>query len=353
MRESAGQTVRTIRFADVTPDEELVRRFPQEVARRFHLLPIAESRGRVTVAMADPDDREARGMVMELLGDRAFIVRGDKEVIDRLIKGFWPHASQANPRILAISPETPKGSTFHAYVSHVAEMLQAQVRALQLAPGQIRWDRLPTLRDGEWDLLMYSPPSPTGVRPLPIPRSLYRHVRGRGASLLLVHEPRWPICRILHLLGCEASDLDALKWIRRLSRPGETVVVALTILPPVPGMYTGLRRMEADIRHVLSTKNTLGLHLRKVAAQLEGWHIEASLKIRQGAPDVAIDSELGRGDYDLLVAAGGACRALKGYLIPDLGEKAIEIARLPVLLAGRQPRERNPGRGAGAPNRHS
>jgi nucleotide-binding universal stress UspA family protein len=350
LQESAGRTVRAIGFASVTPDEELVRRFPQEVARRFHLLPIAESRGRVTVAMADANDQEARSMVMELYGDRAFIVQGDKAVIDGLIRDFWPHVGQANPRILAISSEGTQETNFHAYVSGLAGMLLAEVRFLQLAPGHTRWDRLPTLRDGGWDLLLYSPPSDADARPLPVPRGLYRYVRGCGASLLLVREPRWPICRILHLLGCGASDLEALKWIRRLSIPGETIVVALTILPPVPEMYTGLRRMEADIRQVLSTNNALGLHLRKVAAQFEGWHMQANLKIRQGAPDVAIDSELERGDYDLLVVGGRECCALKGYLIPDLADKAIEIARLPVLLAGSQPGERNLGRNEGPRN---
>ena len=41
---------------ELTADRELARRLPPDLAWRYHALPLAEDNGRVTVAMADPDD---------------------------------------------------------------------------------------------------------------------------------------------------------------------------------------------------------------------------------------------------------------------------------------------------------
>ena len=54
----------------------LSRRLPVDLALRCHALPLAEEHGRVTVVMAEPDNKEQRQQVEAVLGADSCIVRG-------------------------------------------------------------------------------------------------------------------------------------------------------------------------------------------------------------------------------------------------------------------------------------
>ena len=71
----------------------LVRRLPPALAFRFHALPLAEGKGYITVAMADPDDAEARAALAAALGMRLYVVKADPMVIDGLLSEVWPKES--------------------------------------------------------------------------------------------------------------------------------------------------------------------------------------------------------------------------------------------------------------------
>jgi nucleotide-binding universal stress UspA family protein len=339
LSEHPGCKVRSIELAGLAPKVNLARCIPQEVARRFHLLPVAEARGRVTVAMADPDDAEARKIVGELFGSRAYIVRGDKESIDRLLKDIWPENARLRMRILSCAPWGTMHATFSEYAGQVSELLQAELHWGEFPAKGENLGQLGGAEGENWDLILCSAPALEGRRIGSRLRGLSRMVRERRSTLLLARSPRWPIRRILLLLRCEAADLEALSWVRRFSTPYATGVTALTLIPPVPAMYAGLRRMEVDMGDVLSTNSKLGVHLRTVAARLAHWQIEGHLRIRQGAPEGALLAELDNGEFDLLAAGGQACSPIKRYLIPDLAEMALDLSPLPVLITSNMPEE--------------
>ena len=71
----------------------LVRRLPPALAFRFHALPLFESNGYITVAMADPDDAAARAAVAAALGTRLHVVEADPMVIEGLLSEVWPKES--------------------------------------------------------------------------------------------------------------------------------------------------------------------------------------------------------------------------------------------------------------------
>lgn len=49
-------------------EPDLAQRLPPHVAMRYHALPLAEDNGRITVAMADPDDADAREAIVAARG---------------------------------------------------------------------------------------------------------------------------------------------------------------------------------------------------------------------------------------------------------------------------------------------
>ena len=70
----------------------VARRLPAELARRFHALPIAEDNGRITVAMADPDDVVAR------------------QAIASALAGDLSPEGAARSSLLRIDPEEPQAA---------------------------------------------------------------------------------------------------------------------------------------------------------------------------------------------------------------------------------------------------
>ena len=56
------QGITAVDLSEVTPDPEVLKVIPPEVAVRYKLLPLSREGGRLTVAMADPLDAEALGL---------------------------------------------------------------------------------------------------------------------------------------------------------------------------------------------------------------------------------------------------------------------------------------------------
>jgi nucleotide-binding universal stress UspA family protein len=321
-----------IELGGIKPDPALAIRIPAELAKRLRLVPIAEDQGRVTIAMADPNDVGAQEVVQEIFGRRAYVVRCDGDSIDRLLGEIWPEEGQSGMRILACAPWEPASKAFRDYAEHIAEQLKGDLHWAEFAaePG-VRG--LPGGgRSTPWDMILCPAPVIGGRHCRRTLRELYHCVLRRKSTLLLTPEPRWPIRRIMLLMQCGEVDLQALKWVWRLSTPGNTSVTILTFIPPVPAMYLGLRRMAVDIGDVLSTNSELGVHLRQAAAQLEQWRIEGHLRIRQGAPEWELRSELQEGPFDLIAVGGLARSPLGKFLLPDLAEMALSLSPHPVLI---------------------
>ena len=74
---------------EVAEDPQVARRLPPDLAWRLHALPVAEDNGRITVAMANPDDPNARDAVIAALGAVACVVRADPSLIDLHLARIW------------------------------------------------------------------------------------------------------------------------------------------------------------------------------------------------------------------------------------------------------------------------
>lgn len=326
--------VRMLALTGIEPSPELVRLIPEGAARRHHIVPIAEAHGRVTVAMADPDNQRALKIVRDRFGVSAYLVRSDRESIDALLNSTWSPNTGVKMRVLACEPWGLSGPEFEQYAQSVADRLQAALTWRRATvPDRKDRNRLSTLFSDGWDLIICSVPAAARLGSRSSAADACRHALAGKSDLLLVRRPRWPVNRVLFLLQGVDADLEALDWIRRLCRPKDSVATVLALVPPVPAMYSGLERMQISVAEVLSTRTKLGTHLRRIAGQLAGWQIESRLRIRQGAPDWELQAELRDGNYDLLVTCAEPHGALARFFVPDLAEFAVALSPLPVLLS--------------------
>jgi nucleotide-binding universal stress UspA family protein len=320
---------------ELTADPELAQRLSPELAWRFHALPLAEDRGRVTVAMADPDDAEARAAVVAALGPEACVVRGTAWSIDAQLAEIWGDKSGHCLEIKVCAFPEPIQEELWAFAQALAAQLGAHLDRVN-APGEVK-ALVKAEAEPHCDLVILGEGDRALVQRL-LSRSTVEGVLPSGPSpvpfaTLVAQQPRWPIERILLVIWGTGADDAALDWALRLARARPAVVTVLAIVPAVPVMYRGLSRMEQSLAGLLTTDTPLGRQMRQVARRLTCCKVDANLRLRQGAPDQQICRELVEGNHDLIVMATKPChwwlRQLQGDPICSLLNR---IDR-PLLLA--------------------
>jgi hypothetical protein len=268
-----------------TLNPALARRLPPYLAFRYHALPVAEDKGIITVAMADPDDAAAREAIAAALGARSYLVRGAPERIDALLTEIWPEAARPALHWLVCAP----AGGAQAYSQYIGGLLGDRpdyvVTGEDLA-GQVRHDcELMLLWEPDLHLIEQVLSS-TQEAPCP--------------ALLAVRRPRSPLKRILLIVGSEASEDISVHWTICLARPSGA---AVTVLAVAPGVEQGTANLEHGMPALLAIDTTLGRQMRRVARRLLNWEIDGRLRLREGALDRQVQLEVAAGDYDMIVAA--------------------------------------------------
>lgn len=291
-------------------DPELARRLPFALAQRYHALPLAEEGGRVTVALANPDDEQARAAILDALGPESCVVRGDSQTIDERLAEIWGDGARCPLVMRVCAFPDPLSDALWDYAQALQSLLGARLDGITTAA-----EARDLANEGGWadcDLAILSRCSGSLIRrllsrPTSEDRAVSRQ-RDVGFAILAVHEPRWPLQRILLVLCGQATDELAVDWVLRLACPSRASVTALAVLPPVPAMYRGLSSMEQSLASVLAADTPLGQRMREVARRLVDRKVDGTLCLRQGAPDQQICREIERSDYDLVVVATRSCR---------------------------------------------
>lgn len=318
-------------------EPEVARRLPFDLAWRHHALPLAEDHGRVTVAIGNPDDAEARDAVVTALGPESFVVRGDPSTIDARLAEVWNDAPHRclEMRLCAFPPPTPDelsvyaqalGALLGAHLSRITTA--AEFRALSKELGRCDSD---VIIVGEGSLHL-------------IRRLLSRPGAGSGPTsrqsaipfaVLAAQEPRWPLERLLLVLFGEREEGVAADWALRLACRSSASVTVLAVVPPVPAMYHGLSGMEQTLRSLLATDTALGAQLRQVARRLVESKVDGTLRLRQGAPDQQVCQEAVEGDYDLVIMETRPCRWWLRHVRADPVCSLLSRVNRPVLFVER------------------
>jgi nucleotide-binding universal stress UspA family protein len=288
----------------------LAQRLPSDLAWRCLALPLAEDCGRVTVAMADPDDAQARDAVLAALGPESFVVQGNPLAIDARLAEIWGDAARRRPRLGVCAFPDPLPDELWNYAQALGALLGAhpgrmntsgEVNALTEEAGRATCDLL-IFRKGSQPLIRRLLSRSIAEGALPSQRS------DIPFAVLAAQEPRWPLGSILVVLCGENADNVAVDWALRLACPSTAAVTVLAVVPQVPAMYRGLSRMEPSLRSLLTTDTALGCQMRQIARRLVEAKVDGTLRLRQGAPDQQICREMVKGDYDLVVMATKPCR---------------------------------------------
>jgi nucleotide-binding universal stress UspA family protein len=310
----------------------LARRLPAEVAQRFHALPLAEDNGRITVAMADPADGEARDAVMTALGPASCVVRADAGTIDALLSQIWGHKVACQRELLVCSFPAPLADEVQRYALSLGALLGARVRQVT-TPEHLE---ALALDRAEQDLILFG----QGDHPLVV-RILFQRARSPfptrpghvPLSVLIAQEPRWPLQHVLLVVQGRDGDDAAVDWALRLGRAARGTVTVLAVVPPAPAMYDQRERLGYSLPALLSSDSVLARQLRGICRRLVDWEVEGALRLRQGVPEQQIRREVIEGDYDLLVMAAPSQARWRRYLEGDLVGSLLRWAGRPLLFA--------------------
>ena len=284
----------------------------------------------MTVAMADPTDAAAREAIATDLGIEPCVVQGDRLSIDRLVAELWREEDERDAKLFVLAPAGSRVDEIRSYAEYLNSLLGTSLEFAPVVPSvETMVER--TSQDCELVILGKAEDRP---REALFSGSLELMVLSRlSVSVLIAQRPCWPLRSVLLVIQGEPSDEDATHWGLRLAGPSSATVTALTVVPPVPGMYHGLSRMERGLAELLTTDTALGGQMRAVARRLVDGHIEGKLLLRQGSPGWEIRRELLRGEYDLVVVAQSRADGLRRWLAGDLAVSLMRVVDRPILVA--------------------
>ncbi|MBE9474041.1 MAG: hypothetical protein IMY85_04060, partial [Chloroflexi bacterium] len=209
---------------------------PYDLACRYHALPVAEDGERITVAMADPDDKDAREAIMAVLGPSACVVRADAQVIDSLLAKFWEKASNPTSELLLWASTKAFADEIEVYAEELATLLGAHLSRFEtLKTGNEAYRALTSeVKRTKADIVILGSNEQTTLNRLFEVRPEYTLVDRLPTSLLVVRQPCWPIKNVLLVLRNEEKDETAVDWTVRFAQPSCADVTVLPLTIPAP-----------------------------------------------------------------------------------------------------------------------
>lgn len=327
------QTAQHLALDSLVMNPRLARRLPPALAFRYHALPVAEDRGRITVAMADPDDAIARAALAAALGTRLYVVQADPAAIDGLLAETWPEETHQALRLLIYHQASHIADEVQAYARYLSDMLNGNLSYFQtLARANDTFDNLTQAGCG-YDLLIFGEPDPSLVERLSPGPAYLRVAKQVPTSVLIARRPRWPLRRMLLVIRDQEADDIAVDWTARLAQPSGAVVTILAIMPQVPAMCNQAARMQHGLAEWLATDTPLGRQMRRIARRLTNWETKGTLRFRQGPPEWQIQCEVSEGDYDLIVIAADPPGRWLRRLLGEVVNPLLRRVDRPVLIA--------------------
>jgi len=332
---SAGSTTAShLALDSLVLNPRIARRLPPAVAFRYRALPLAGDSDHITVAMAEPDDAIALAAVADALGTQPYVVHGDAKAIDELLAEIWTEESYHTLRLLVYCQANSIAGQVQAYAQWLAELLGGH-------PTEFR-----TAAEGEdatlddlvkaahnYDLVIFGEPDQTLIQRLLSGTADLKAAEQMPSSVLVAHQPRWPIHHILLIIRGQETDNVGVDWAVRLAQPSQANVTVLAVVPHMPATYDHVTRKQYGLAQWLATDTALGRQTRRIAQHLVNWDTRGTLRFRQGPAETQIQREVLEGNYDLIVIAADPSswwsRRLSGELVTPL----LRWVDQPVLVA--------------------
>lgn len=312
----------------------LAKKLPPRLAFGYHVLPLAVEKNQVTIAMADPENAFAVEAVRSVFGATPYIVKSDQSWIDKLLGELWPDYHNEDLNLLFYKTKDDASNTFNDYSNYIRTLLKVPGSNIYTVIGVDHEISSVVLRlDHEINLVILEENVKSHlIRSIVRPRRLNAKVHVRP-SVWVARQPRWPIDKILLILGCESRDHVAVDWILKMALPDKAVVTMLVSLPSVPRMYQGLPEMTIQIPEILKGKSGLGVHLRSLISRFESHGIDIRLHIIEGVSKWVIQQEVIKEDFDLVAIAAESENTLKRMLTGCVLDPVLDFAKSPIFIA--------------------
>jgi nucleotide-binding universal stress UspA family protein len=307
---------------------------PPDLACRYHALPVAEDGERITVAMADPGDKDAREAIMAVLGPSACFVRADAQVIDSLLAKFWEKASSPTSELLLWASTRAFADEIEAYAEDLATLLGAHLSRFETPKtGNEAYRVLASeVKRTKADIVILGSNEQTTLNRLLEVRPEYTLADRLSTSLLVVRQPCWPIINVLLVLRNEGKEETAVDWTLRFAQPSCADVTVLPLTLPAPVMCDQDPRLSYSIDTLLTSDSKLGKKLRFVAQRLVDSEINGTLRLREEPPIWQIRFELLEKDYDLIVIDCKPRNRLCRWMLGELVNPLLSRTDIPVLI---------------------
>ncbi|HBY08807.1 MAG TPA: hypothetical protein DEH22_13895 [Chloroflexi bacterium] len=328
-------TSNVLHVGHITSNPRVATLLPSELAHRYLALPVAVDGERVTVAMAHPEDLDARKAVIASLGPATCVIRADAREIERLINELWPQNSLAHMKILSWFPTAKGEEITQNYVQSVAALLSGDLFTCNVpskAAGEALQQITEAVRLQQPDLLIFRCPDAPLIKQFLLEPAEQPYVQKLPTSLLVTRQPRWPICRILLVLHNPVNDEPALNWCIRLASRAQANVTILPLVASAPAMFAALQARQ-NLSDILGSDCSLGNQLRQAAQRLADWHIEGRLRLRDEPVDQQVRCEVSEGDYDLIVLGAETHLPVVRWVLGQLVNPLLYWADRPVLIA--------------------
>ena len=316
-------------------DRKVVNLLSPELVHRFHALPVAVDGSRITVAMANPDDSIAREGIVKALGPDTCIVEADPKIVDSLIQELWPNIPQPPLKVLCWSSEEQEAGDISPYVQSLTELLGADLRSMtsnQLGIQSIQ-KLFGAVTNSKLDLVVLRNPELPLMKRLILDLVDYRFLDRIPASMLIItHETRWPIQKILLVLKSEVNDDPAVDWAIRLAHSAKARVTILPQIPVPPLMFVDLHQ-KLNPENLLTSTCPLGKKLREITRLLNNQDVQGTLRIRHESLDQQVRCEILENPYDLIVMGANPQNLIQHWVIGEMVNPLLYWARIPILLA--------------------
>jgi nucleotide-binding universal stress UspA family protein len=315
-------------------NSSIAKKLPPRLAFGYHVVPLAIEKNRVTVAMADPENKFAVDAIKSALGVNTYIVKSDQTWIDRLLVEVWPEYQNNDLRILHCITSGNIPGSFSEYSKYIRKLFKIPASNIYTFVGDDAEIPIVVHDTSEViDLVILNEAEKSRHIHSMVTAKKLKPKQQMGPSILLARQPIWPIKKILLVLRNENRDHIAVDWILKMSLPKDAIVTILVPIPQVPRMYQGFPEMEIQIHSILRGNSALGELLRSIIARLESQGREVHLHILEGAVRNVIQQEVVEDDHDLIAIAAEPESWFIRRLMGSIIDLVLDYARRPIFIA--------------------
>lgn len=282
----------TLGGIDLDPD--LVRQLPRRLAFYHLAIPIAADDDSITVALAQPENRLAVGVVTTALGKPITPVRSPPDEIRAALYRVWQpgdRAADAHVRRVVV------------WSDHPARAADAH-EAAQFAAPAMGWPIAPLDEISLEDLLGDAAISAPGLIAAAVDDQtrLASLLQQSPAPLWIARGSATPPRAILFVLRGHVPDRQVVDWVIRLAAAGRAQVTVLAAVPP-PAADAHGNPLESEFAALIAPAHPRGAAVAEIRGALAAAGIEGRFIVQQADLETAVVEALNGGAYDVIAIA--------------------------------------------------